>query len=153
MTCDENRIALLDAAYLSGCAVRRCAPDADRVGKMDLSALYAAANRHLMAAICGAALESAGVRDSAFVEAKARAIRKVILLDAEREIIFTKLREEEIWHAALKGAILKDLYPMTGIREMADNDILIDGSRLKDIRRIMESLGYSYDHGGLVHEA
>ena len=153
MTCDENRIALLDAAYLSGCAVRRCTPDADRVGKMDLSALYAAANRHLMAAICGAALESAGIRDSAFIEAKARAIRKVILLDAERETIFAELRENGIWYAALKGAVLKDLYPMTGIREMADNDILIDGSRLKDIRRIMESLGYSYDHGGPVHEA
>ena len=47
-----------------------------------------------------------------------------------------------IWYMPLKGTLLKDLYPKTGMREMADNDILFDASRCGDVKRIMESLGF-----------
>ncbi len=42
----------------------------------------------------------------------------------------------------LKGTLLKDLYPKTGMREMADSDILFDASRCGDVKRIMKSLGF-----------
>ncbi len=152
MTYDEYRSALMDVAYLASCAVNSVVPDAKRVADMDLTRIYEAAERHLLTGITAMALESAGIRDEVFTEAEGRAIRKVLLFEVERSVIFEKFSEAGIWHMPLKGAVLKDLYPKIGMRQMADNDILIDGSRLKDIRRIMESLGYSYDHGGPVHE-
>jgi len=50
----------------------------------------------------------------------------------------------------LKGAVLKELYPRYGMREMADNDILFDKSRGAELREIMLELGFTveeYDRG------
>ncbi len=38
------------------------------------------------------------------------------------------------------------------MRQMSDNDILIDAQRAEDAVSIMESLGFARDHGGKVHE-
>lgn len=43
----------------------------------------------------------------------------------------------------LKGAIIKEYYPVFGIRQMSDNDILFDEIRANDVWEIMVSLGYS----------
>ena len=52
------------------------------------------------------------------------------------------LDEAHIRHAPLKGIILNRLYPVYGMREFADNDILVDDGRQTDLRRIMADLGY-----------
>ena len=43
---------------------------------------------------------------------------------------------------------MKDYYPRYGMREMSDNDILCDSSRMAEVREIMESLGYTCEHYG-----
>ena len=88
------------------------------------------------------ALESAGVKEPAFTQAKGKAIRKVAAFDIEREAVLHKLEEAKIWYMPLKGSVLKDIYPKIGMRQMADNDILYDVSRSEDVRTIMESLGF-----------
>lgn len=45
----------------------------------------------------------------------------------------------------LKGIVLKDYYPEIGMRQMADNDFLIDKTRQSDIKDIMLSCGFKIE--------
>ncbi len=147
----EYKNAIMDVAYLCACAVNGQIPDAVRVSGMNIGHLYSAADRNLLTGITAIALESAGVKDPAFTQAKGKAIRKVAAFDLEREAILDAFEKAGIWYLPLKGAVLKDLYPLIGMRQMADNDILCDASRTADVRAIMESHGFetdkAYGHG------
>lgn len=149
MMTEENKKVLDDLAYLAACAVNGQVPEKSRTDGMDLSLVYEAAQNHKLAAAAGMALESAGIRNEAFVQAVAKAMRKNTLLDADRAELTRKLEEAGIWYMPMKGAILKDLYPRFGMREMADNDILFDAERAKDICRIMQELGFESQRFGM----
>ena len=140
MTKEEYRAGAEDVVYLAACMVNGEKPDAERVRGMDLEQLYRTANRHLLTGIVGYALEAAGVRDPAFVQAKSKAIRKIVLFDTERAAVLAELEKAGIWHMPLKGCVLKEYYPRIGMRQMADNDILIDAHRAERVRDIMERL-------------
>ncbi len=142
MTREEYRAAAEDVIYLCSCMVNGEKPDAGRAAVMDPEKLYQAADRHMLTCIVGYALESAGVRESAFIQAVGKAVRRAILFDTERRAVLDELEKAGIRHMPLKGCIMKDYYPRAGMREMADNDILYDRSRSADVRRIMESLGF-----------
>ncbi len=154
MTSDAYRTAILDISYLAACATEGRTPDPERVGRMDLSALYQTAERHQLTGITAMALESAGVTDEAFVQAKGKAIRKVATFDLERAAVLAGLEKAGIWYAPLKGCVLEKLYPKIGMRQMADNDILCDPLRMEDVRAVMEGLGFSTDRswGRSVHD-
>ena len=154
MTSEEYRAAILDVAYLAACAVNDIAPEAARVETMDLDRLYKAADRHLLTGITAMALESAGIKNEAFTQAKGKAIRKVAAFDVERTAVLAKLEEAGIWYMPLKGSVLKELYPKIGMRQMADNDILYDASKTSEVRTIMERLGFSTDsaYGRSIHD-
>ena len=137
--------ALRDVVYLAACVVNGEAPDRGRCEAMNLELLYRAAKSHLLTSIAAEGLERAGIVDSAFRQAKAKAIRKNVLFDAERESIFSVFEQEGIWYMPLKGAVLKEYYPGVGLRQMADNDILFDAGRQKDVKEIMCRLGYSVE--------
>ena len=132
-----------DVIYLCSCAVNGVEAEKARIEQMDLHALYHTAQRHMLTAVVARALAAAGVRNPAFIMAEARAVRQTVLMDTEQEKILDRLEEAGIWYMPLKGAVLKNLYPAFGIREMADRDILIDADRGKDVRSIMLELGYS----------
>ncbi len=80
--------------------------------------------------------------DKKWTDARMEAIRRTVLFDHEREKILNRFEEERIWYCPLKGITVKDDYPQYGIREMSDNDILVDENRMKDIRKIMGDMGY-----------
>lgn len=143
MTYEEYRDAIQDVAYLASCAVNGRLPEAERVGKMNTGILYKAADKHLLTGITAMALESAGVKDEAFTQAKGKAIRKAAAFDVERAAILNALEEAGIWYLPLKGCVLKELYPKIGMRQMADNDILYDESGTQELRKIMKSLGFT----------
>lgn len=86
-----------------------------------------------------------------WLEIKQNALRKAILMDSEREILQDALNQAGIWHVFLKGAVLADWYPVYGIREMADQDILYDSSRQEDMMNIMLGLGYTAESIGKSH--
>ena len=151
MMTEENKKVLDDLVYLAACAVNGQVPEKSRTEGMDLSLVYEAAQNHKLAAAAGMALESAGIRNGAFVQAVAKAMRKNALLDADRAELTRKLEEAGIWYMPLKGAILKDLYPRYGMREMADNDILVDAARAQDVGRIMQELGFEVKEAGKGH--
>ena len=151
MTDERDRKTVSDLVYLISCTVSGTEPDRQRVGAMDLSALYDAAEKHLLSAVTAMALENAGIRDGAFTQAKGKAVRKVAAMDMDRAVFLEELEKAGIWYMPLKGAVLKDLYPRLGMRQMSDNDILVDGSRLPDACAIMEKLGFACDHRSSAH--
>ena len=65
-----------------------------------------------------------------------------MILDFERSSILSALESAHIWYMPLKGSILKDYYPRVGMRQMSDNDILVDPSRADGIQEIMTGRGY-----------
>ena len=134
--------------YLAGCALNGAVPDRERLAGMDLAALYREAARHMMTAVTALALESAGLRDPAFTEAKGKAIRKNAALDEAWEEIRARFESAGIWYMPLKGTVLQELYPKYGMRQMSDHDILIDPERAADAREIMAELGFSTERFG-----
>ena len=151
MTAEMDRMVFEDLVYLISCIINGKDIDRDRAEAMDLSSLYGLAEKHLLTAITAMALESAGIRDEAFTQAKGKAVRKIAAMDIDRTAVLEKLEEAGIWYMPLKGVILKDLYPRFGMRQMSDNDILIDGTRMKDAESIMESLAFTCDHRSAAH--
>ncbi len=135
-----DREAFSNLIYLASCVINGRRPCADG---MDLDALYRIASHHALTGIIGYALEYAGVEHEAFRQAKAMAIRRAMILNAERKGVLEQLEQAGIWYMPLKGAVLQTYYPQIGMREMTDNDILFDGNRAADVRSIMEQRGFT----------
>lgn len=151
MNSDRSRREAVRLIALVRCAVNGKIPDAQLLDGADLNLLYREAERHLLTSAVAAALESAGVRDPDFSAAKLKAIRKSIAMETEYRQIADWMDANRFWYMPLKGALLKDLYPQFGMREMADYDILIDPESADRLRRFMESRGYTVKEFGRGH--
>lgn len=150
----------LDMLYLANCALLDLAPQKEIMAAMDLVAVYAVAKSQTMAAVTYYGLENwLNSPDSEGLEidtdllkkwqqTRDMAIRKNAMLDITREQLFAYMDENKIWYMPLKGSLLKDMYPKLGMRQMADNDILIDAAYRKQVYDYMVSLGYE----GNYHE-
>ncbi len=58
------------------------------------------------------------------------------------ELIRDEFEKRKIKYMLLKGSVLRNLYPSPAMRQSADIDILIDQTRAKEIKMIMEELGF-----------
>ncbi|MDO5144044.1 MAG: nucleotidyltransferase family protein [bacterium] len=141
--------------HLMSCALRGAEADAGILDSVNLTGLLALARNHSVAAMVCMALEKTAVFEQAdpevkkqWLDAKNKAIRKSMLLDAERRILMDEMENAGIWHMPLKGSVLKAWYPQYGMREMSDTDILFDGSRRKQVRDIFLRHGYSAEYYG-----
>ena len=132
-----------DVLYLTSCAVNEETPDKERVVNMDLAEVFRLSQEHMLTAAVAFALEQVITLPRAFDQAKKKAIRKLALFEVERMAIAQELEKAKIWYLPLKGILLKDWYPKAAMRQMTDNDILCDSSKMAEIRQIMESLGYT----------
>ncbi len=146
MTPDRNNIDLL--VYLCSCAVKGAAPDKDRLYQADLDELFFLARRHKLAATAAVSVAKTGIVDDVFSKALINAIRKRALFDTERTAILNAFEEKGVWYMPLKGVVIQDLYPIYGMREMADNDILFDSSKVRVVREIMEARGFDVEQFG-----
>lgn len=142
----------IDMIYLASCGVNGSNPDADFIREVDLDKLYHMSCIHSMEALIGMVLRQAGVSVSKeWNEKIAKAVRKVLLFDAERAKLFSFMEQRGIWYLPLKGIILKDYYPAIGMRQMSDNDILFDYTFSEEIQMYMESQGYETVSIGIGH--
>jgi len=148
MTKEEYHKAIDGVIYLSGCVVNGNVPAKEHVASVNLEHLYTAASKHNLCAIVGYALESAGIFDNSFIQAKAKAIRKVAAMEIDKELLFERFEQEKIWYLPLKGTVIKDLYPSIGLRQMADFDILFDRKYQEKVRDIFLELGFTCEHYG-----
>jgi hypothetical protein len=149
MTSEELNKNSYDIIYLSACALKDIAANEEMVSEMDLQKLYQISRFHSLTAIICMALEKTSAFASSSPElqkkwkdGKNKSIRKNIMLDSERMKLSAFMNEKGVWHMPLKGSILKDLYPKTGMRQMSDNDILFDKAFQQDIKDYMLSQGY-----------
>ena len=134
-----------DLIYLLSCALNEEAPDAERCAEMDLPKVYYFASMHMLASAAAFALEEVMELPHDFDQAKKKAIRKLSLFEIERSSVFSELEKAGIWYLPLKGIVLGSYYPKTAMREMSDNDVLVDSQRIDDVKQIMERLGYSFE--------
>lgn len=118
--------------YLMACSLQGTKPEGALLANIDLEALLRLAKAHSVSAMVCMALEQTDAFRCAeesirlkWLDAKNKAVRKNMLLDAERHQLEKEFAEYGIWYMPLKGSILKDWYPKFGMREMADNDILL----------------------------
>lgn len=132
-----------DLIYLLSCAVDEKTPDKAKIEGMDLDRLYSMAKYHSVAAAASVALRSAGVEDERFSKAFNQSVRRTVIFDAERTKILSELEKHKIWYMPLKGSLLKDMYPVVGMREMSDNDILFNKDKHDELREIMLAAGYN----------
>lgn len=144
----------LDMIYLTVCALWDVTPQKKMMDKMKLSEVYRIAKYQSMAAVACYGLEKwlcspEGMHQEIEAELLTKwkqtrdmAIRKNAMLDLSRESLFAYFEEQGIWYMPLKGSILKDMYPRLGMRQMADNDILIDVTYRKQIYDYMIAQGY-----------
>ena len=128
--------------YLIRCVLNRKIPAKDKLDRINLSQLYTVAKAHSLTAIAAYALESAGIIDEQFKQEKYKVIRKSIAMDIERQRLTAELEKAGIWYMPLKGVVLQDYYPMIGMRQMCDNDILFDSKYRDKVHEIMTSLGF-----------
>lgn len=135
----------MDAIYLAGCALRGETPRW-KAG-MDPEPLFRFCRFHTITAIVAMALEPVlPAGDPAcqqWKQAKDQAIRKNILLNTERQAILAHLETLGCWYMPLKGSLLQFDYPKFGMRQMTDNDILIDPAKREAIHEFMTARGYT----------
>lgn len=135
--------------YLMACSLQGTKPDEALLANIDMEALLRLAKAHSVSAMVCMALEQTDAFQNAaettrlkWLDAKNKAVRKNMLLDAERHQLEKEFAEHGIWYMPLKGSILKDWYPKFGMREMADNDILFDPAGRKQVREIFQNRSY-----------
>ena len=114
----------------------------------DLEAVYEYVKISGISAITFMALENAvDVSDeSSFMfewkKMRLNAMRRNLLFDKERSEITNFLERNGIWYLPLKGSVIKEMYPNPEMREMNDNDILIDQNGRDQAKDFMLSRGY-----------
>ena len=135
--------------YLMACSLQGTKPEEALLANIDMEALLRLAKAHSVSAMVCMALEQTDAFQYAaettrlkWLDAKNKAVRKNMLLDAERHQLEKEFAEHGIWYMPLKGSILKDWYPKFGMREMADNDILFDPAGRKQVREIFQNRSY-----------
>ena len=131
------------------CSLQGTKPEEALLANIDMEALLRLAKAHSVSAMVCMALEqtdafqhTAETTRLKWLDAKNKAVRKNMLLDAERHQLEKEFAEHGIWYMPLKGSILKDWYPKFGMREMADNDILFDPAGRKQVREIFQNRSY-----------
>jgi len=147
-----------DLIYLMACALNQSMPDKSRIVDMDLQGLYSYAKFLGLSALTYDALEmtddnSADVQSGTlqaerkeilirWKELRDKALRKNLLLDNERQKLFSYMDKEGIWYMPLKGVVLKEMYPKQEMRQMADNDILFDAKYEEMVKDYFINNGY-----------
>lgn len=145
-----------DLIYLAACALHGKTPDEQKVKEMNLPEIARFSKWHSMQVITYFSLSSLGemaeqISPDAFASLKrwyARELRRLVLFDIERERLSDFLTQQGIWFTVLKGAVLQYCYPRLGMRQMCDNDILVDESGAAAIRAYMEENGYTVNGFG-----
>ncbi len=137
-----------DVIYLCAYALGGLTADLTKIQNMDLDQVYQISMFHKISGVVSAAVIASGVKKDCFIQASAAGIRRAILFQSAWETVRVELEKAGIWYMLLKGSVMQDYYPSFGMREMTDYDVLVDSTRMKDIKGIMEGLGYrflSYD--------
>ena len=138
----------IDLIYLITCSINGYSPNEKRIKEINLDEIYELANYQSVMACISKLLVDSGIDDDRFKNVLDKSTRNNILFDIERDRILKEFEKNSIWYMPVKGCILKKYYPKTGMRQMADNDILFDMNYRSEVKDIMETLGYKVEEYG-----
>ena len=143
-----------DMTYLVACALHGRLPEREFLEKVDFANLYKMAKFHNMQSmICILLTKCRKVYGEEIVPAedferfnKAYQVtmRRLVMFDIEREALCSFIGERG-WYLCLKGVVMQNYYPVIGMRQMADNDILVDPEVCADIRDYFVARGYEVE--------
>ena len=140
-----------DFIYLLACGLNSRKASAEREHQMDFKALLKIATHQNLVNVAYEPIKEI-CEDPDWLQAYEQGIRRSMLFDEERKSIYKFMDGQKIWHAPLKGVVLQDMYPVYGMRQMADNDILFDTNSEGTLQDFMTSRGYKLERGE-VHDA
>lgn len=142
----------LDMIYLAACALHDQLPDQERLQSMELEHIYPLACLHSIQSVVYMAIEKSveaygnDVVDAELLVRWRRSygneLKKLLSFEVERERLTTFLEQQGAWYSCLKGIVLQDYYPRLGMRQMSDNDILIDPSFAPRVNKFLKDAGY-----------
>jgi len=153
----------LDMIYLAACSFHGRLPERARIEEMDLHAVYKMAKRHSMQSIVYI-LVSKCVKEYGgeiidtelllrWKQDHHATLARLVSFDIEREQLLDFLDKNGIWYLCLKGILLQHYYPALGMRQMTDNDILVDRAGCRKIREYMTERGFEvYSYGTHCHD-
>lgn len=138
-----------DLLYLAACALNGRTPSQERLAQMDFTLLYNEAKKQSIRSCIAKCLTDSDIlalmppeTAKKWTDCRFAAMRKDLLFNAERSAICGFMEQEKIWYLPLKGILLKELYPECSMREMTDNDILIDAEKADVMQNFMLARGY-----------
>lgn len=121
---------------------------------IDFDLLYRFASSHNVANIIYLGLVNAGVDRKLLGQFEA-AYNYAIAVDAAQqyylETISDAFEENGIMHLAMKGAVLKQLYPSSDLRKSGDIDMYFDNADSEKVKSIMEKIGFETLEYGEQH--
>lgn len=130
--------------YLLSCAIK--SEKNNQVDGIDYSSLLDLAKKHqVYNIIISLIMDNPEVSDEQkqqFKNYNLSEISRMIVVNNERENIYSFLNEHKIKYMPLKGLIIRDYYPVPSMRQMSDNDILFDISYRDDVSKFMKKNGY-----------
>lgn len=149
---EPDKKAARDFIYLIACALCGTKPEEKYVREMDMQEVLQLARMHVMAALAAHAF----TRTEAFRALPANeaekwesisyaAVRGLVFKRKELKKVLDALEEAGIWYCPIKGIDTAAAYPVPGLREMADCDVLVDETRADDVKAVMEGMGYSVE--------
>ena len=94
---------------LAACALHGKVPSQELLAQVDPEKLYIMCQFHCLTAMVAVALRSAGIRSTQWEEEHVKAVRKSILLAAERRKLCEFLEQNGIWYLPLKGIVLESM--------------------------------------------
>ena len=137
--------------YLTYCALHSRCPEPKAIESMEFDKVYHQASRHSMLAITYMAIDRFIKEypdyelDKELIKrwriAHSQILQRLVFFDMERQALLDFLEKNRIWYMQMKGAVMQNYYPRLGMRQMSDNDILIDPERREEIRDYMLSQG------------
>ncbi|MDD6483102.1 MAG: nucleotidyltransferase family protein [Clostridiales bacterium] len=144
-------------ARLLACAVKNEKPPLPPAGsEIETGELYKLSRTHAVDNILYMSLDKfESVKKSGAWRAATELYKHAIVREStqyvESQALMDRLESEGIVHMPLKGFVIKNLYPSPDMRQSTDLDIYIPDRQTKATKKVMESLGYTYDSKTVGH--
>ncbi|MBR0385257.1 MAG: nucleotidyltransferase family protein [Erysipelotrichaceae bacterium] len=130
-----------NAAVILRCFLNGSAPDHEYLKTVDFDRLWEFCRDQQISAFVGQMVRDYDM-DHKWSDCVNNAVYRTVYYANEREKIVNHLEQNGIWYCLLKGCVLERYYPVYGLRQFTDNDILFDMSYSRQLRDYMVEQGY-----------
>lgn len=91
-----------------------------------------------------------------FVDSMRKKAMRVVLIDIKQRVakeeLLSEFEKKKIYCMPVKGANTKEYYPKSELRTMGDLDILYKAGQHKEVKALLQEMGYADFRSGLKHD-